>query len=289
MTGPRVAFLGPSGTFTEEALRASAGAEVEDVPQPSVYEAVMAVQNGDTPYAVVPIENSLEGSVTATLDALAGEASGVSIAAEVVHPIRHCLLVRPGVELRQVTRVLSHPQALGQCLRYLRAALPQAERTSAPSTADAARTVAGSGEPWAAVGSGLAAWLYGCAVADEGIEDRAGNLTRFVWLARTGDALPWSLDPSAPRRTSIVFWGFNDTAPGALVAVLRELSDRGLNLTKIESRPRGEELGHYMFFADVEGGVETEPLPSALDALTGRVEELRVLGSYPVAGPPAAG
>jgi prephenate dehydratase len=277
----RVAFLGPEGTFTEEALRASAPESVEEVPYPSVYETVMAVQEGEVDRAVVPIENSLEGSVTATLDALAGEASDVRIAAEVVHPVRHCLIARRELPLDGVRRVVSHPQATAQCAQFLREKLPHAERTPAASTAEAVRAVAQSDEPWAALGSRLAGELYECRLLAEGVEDRSDNLTRFVWLARAGEAAH-----TRPSKTSIVFWGFNDQSPGALVRVLSELAERGVNLTKIESRPRRVRLGHYMFFADLEGGEADPPVAEALRALGARVETIRVLGSYPAAKSP---
>src|SRR5262249_15024279 len=158
------------------------------------------------------------------------------------------LIGRDGLELADVTRVLSHPQATPQCARFLREHLPQAERVAAGSTAEAARTVAETDEPWAAIGSRLAADLYGVAILAEGIEDHPGNETRFVWLAREGSE-PFG----EPTKTSIVFWGFNDVSAGALVDVLSELSSRGINLTKIESRPRRVGgLGHYMFFADLD-------------------------------------
>lgn len=278
----RVAFLGPAGTFTEEALRASApaalGAEYEALPLPTVYETVMAVQHGDADRAVVPIENSLEGGVAATLDALAGEAEDVRIAAEAVHPITHCLIAREQIELAEVRLVVSHPQAMAQCARYLRERLPGAERSTAASTAEAIRQAVGAEAPVAAIGARLAAELYGGAVLAEGIEDTAGNLTRFVWLAPAGaPAL------GEPSKTSVVFWGFNDESPGALVAVLGEFSERGINLTRIESRPRRMRLGHYMFFADLEGSAGEPRVHEALDAVRSRVHALRVLGSYPAA------
>jgi prephenate dehydratase len=275
----RVAFLGPAGTFTEEALRASAppGAELEEVPYPTVYETVMAVQSGAVDRAVVPIENSLEGSVTATLDALAGEADRVRIAAEVVRPVSHCLIARAGVGVEDVRRVISHPQAIAQCTEFLRGRLAHAEPGSAPSTADAVRTVAESDEPWAALAPRLAAELYGCEILAEGVEDRHDNATRFVWLAPAGTPAA-----AAAAKTSIVFWGFNDESPGALVGVLAELADRGVNLTKIESRPRRVALGHYMFFADLDGGADEPAVAEALGALAQRVQTLRVLGTYPV-------
>jgi prephenate dehydratase len=272
----RVGFLGPAGTFTEEALRASAPGSVEAVPFPTVYETVMAVHLGQVDRAVVPIENSVEGSVTATLDALAGEAEDVCIAAEVVRPVHQCLIARTELDLGEVRVVVSHPQATAQCERFLRDRLPGAARHNVGSTAEAVRMVAERAEPWAALGSRLAAELYGCALLAEGVEDHAENRTRFVWLAPRTEPTP-----AGAAKTSIVFWGSGDAAPGALVAVLREFSDRHINLTKIESRPRRAGLGHYMFFADLEGGQEDGPVAEALAAVRGRVETLRVLGSYP--------
>lgn len=280
----RVGFLGPSGTFAEEALRASAPGVVEEVPFATVYETVMAVHDGAVDRAVVPIENSLEGSVTPTLDALAGEADDVRIVAELVRPISHCLVAPAGLRLEDVKRVISHPQALAQSDRFLRERLPGAERASATSTAEAVRTVAESDEPWAAIGTHLAAELYRAEVIAEGVEDRADNLTRFVWLARSGT------EPMGPpSKTSVVFWGFNDESPGALMRVLREFADRGINLTKIESRPRRVRLGHYMFFADLDGAEGDAPVHDALEALRGAVQTLKILGSYPAAEPPRNG
>jgi prephenate dehydratase len=274
----RVAFLGPAGTFAEEALRASAPPGVEEVPYPTIFEAVMGVQQRVVDRAVVPIENSTEGSVNATLDTLAHEAPDVRIVAEVDHPVHQTLIAADGVAIEDVTRVLSHPQATAQCSRFLKERLPRAEVASATSTAEAVRIVAGSTEPWAAVGPRLSADLYGASVLAERIEDHPQNLTRFVWLAADGTA------PSAPAtKTSVVFWGFNDTSPGALMRVLAEFAERDINLTKIESRPRRVALGHYMFFADCEGSEDDPAVAAALGALRGRVEVLRVLGSYPAA------
>jgi prephenate dehydratase len=275
----RVAFFGPAGTFTEEALRASTRGSVEEIPFPTVYETVMAVHDGRADRGIVPIENSLEGSVTATLDTLAVEASDVRIVAEVVHPIRHCLIARDALALEDVQRVLSHPQATAQCARFLREEIPGADLASVASTAEAVRLVSESPEPWAAIGSRLSAELYGCKLLAEGVEDSAENLTRFVWLAPAGD----QPDAEGPFKTSVVFWGFNDDSPGALVAVLSEFSERAINLTKIESRPHRARLGHYMFFADLEGGEAEPAVAQALSALRERVETLRVLGSYPAA------
>jgi prephenate dehydratase len=277
----KVAYLGPAGTFTEEALHASAPEGIEGLPYASVYEAVMAVHNGEVERAVVPIENSIEGSVNATLDALAGEASQVRIAGELVLTIEHCLVARDSLELSQITRVLSHPQATAQCAGFLRERLPAAERVTVASTAEAVRTVADSTEPWAALGSRHAASLYGCSVLAEGVEDHPHNQTRFVWLAHES-ALP-ALPTDQPLKTSIAFSGFNDDSPGGLVSILSELSDRGINLSKIESRPRRVQLGHYIIFADLDGGLDDPPVAEGLAAVGKKVRELRVLGSYPAA------
>jgi len=272
-----VAYLGPAGTHTEEALLASAHDEVEPEPRATVHETVMAVQRGETDRAVVPIENSLEGGVAATLDALAGDADRVRIAAEVIHPIHHFLVSGRPLELEAVQRVLSHPQATAQCSRFLRERLPGVEQVAAASTAEAVRHVRAASEPWAALGSRLSAELYGCTVLAERVEDRSDNLTRFVWLAPAGEH---PARPVGAAKTSIVFWGSGDSSPGWLVNVLRELADRNINLTKIESRPRRVRLGHYMFFAEIEGREQDEPVAEALAALAQRVETLRVLGSY---------
>jgi prephenate dehydratase len=275
----RVAYLGPAGTFTEEALRASSPEPVAEIAYPTVYETVMAVQDGAADRALVPIENSLEGGVAATLDTLAGEADRVRIAAEVVHPIHHCLIAARELPLDAIARVVSHPQATAQCAGFLRDRLGAAERVSAPSTAEAVRLVADAGEPWAALGSRLSAELYGCRVLAAGVEDEPGSVTRFVWLAPDGE----TADPGGRAKTSIVFWGAGDESPGWLLDVLREFAGRGINLTRIESRPRRTRLGHYMFFADLEGAAERPPVSDALAALRRRGEEIRVLGSYPAA------
>lgn len=272
----RVAYLGPAGTHSEEALRASAPPQLDAVPYPTIYDAVMAVEEGAVDRAVVPIENAMEGSVAITLDTLAVEAPGVRIAAEVVHPVHHCVIAGRELALARVERVLSHPQATAQCARFLREHMPAAEHVSAPSTADAVRSVCGSDEPVVALGSPLAARLYECHVLAENVEDHPDNVTRFVWLAPAAEAEP----PGEDAKTSVVFWGGGDQSPGWLVDVLGELSERAVNLTRIESRPRRTGLGHYMFFADVEGAAGAPPVSEALDALARHVEELRVLGSY---------
>lgn len=274
--GLKVAYLGPAGTHSEEALRASAPPDIEAIPYPTIYDAVMAVQEGSVARAVVPIENALEGSVAVTLDTLAVEADRVRIAAEVVHPIHHCVVARSELSLSAVERVVSHPQATAQCARFLREHLPHAEHVSAPSTADAVLTVCRSADASVALGSSLAAELYDCYIVATNVEDHPDNVTRFVWLALADEVGEVGDDP----KTSIVFWGGGDQSPGWLVDVLSEFAGRGVNLTRIESRPRRTGLGHYFFFVDLEGAAGVYPVSDALDAVRRHVGELRVLGSY---------
>jgi prephenate dehydratase len=281
----RTGYLGPEGTFTQEALLASArGGGLELVALPTIYDTVMAVHEGSVERALVPIENSLEGSVNATLDALAMETEDVAIVGEVVHPIRHCLIARTPLELPQIETVVSHPQATAQCARFLRARLPGARVLAGNSTADAVRMVAEREDRWAALGNRLAAERYRCQILRSGVEDLPGNETRFVWLARPGAALgpPAGEErPLGPWKTAIVFWGLGAEAPGWLVSCLSEFSQREVNLTRIESRPRKQGLGRYMFFADLEGREDQPSVSQALAALKAHVEELRVLGSFP--------
>ena len=283
----RVGYFGPEGTFTHEALIAGAsGAEIEPVPLPTIYDTVMAVHSGHVERALVPIENSLEGSVNATLDALAMETEDVGIVGEVVHPIRHCLIARTELELEQIEVVVSHPQASAQCARFIRTRLPGAQVLAGSSTAEAVRQVAAHDGPWAALGNRVAAERYGCHVLRAGVEDVPDNETRFVWLGPVGAApglLGDDREPLGPWKTAIVFWGIGSEAPGWLVACLSEFASRDVNLTRIESRPRKQGLGRYMFFCDLEGRDSEPHVIDALQALRGHVEKLRVLGSYPAA------
>ena len=276
----RAGYLGPEGTFTHEALTASPGAgELDLVALPTIYDTVMAVGEGVVERALVPIENSLEGSVNATLDTLAMETEDVVIVGELVHPIRHCLIAREPIALESIRTVVSIPQATAQCARFIRARLRGATVMPANSTADAVRMAAEADGTWAALGNRLAAELYGCEVLQAGVEDLADNETRFVWLARKGA----DSGAGGPWKTSVVFWGAGDDAPGWLVRCLSEFAFRGVNLTLIESRPRKAGLGHYMFFADLEGRDTDDAVSGAIEAVRGQTEELRVLGSYPAA------
>ena len=284
----RVAYFGPEGTFTQEALiSATAGQDgLELVPQPTIYDTVMAVHFGSAQRALVPIENSLEGSVNATLDALAMETEDVAIVGEVIHPIRHCLIARTALELSEIEAVVSHPQATAQCARFIRSRLPGATVLAGSSTAEAVRTVAEHDGPWAALGNRLAAERYRCQVLRAGVEDVSDNETRFVWLGPLGapPGGPGSPEqPLGPWKTAVVFWGVGSEAPGWLVHCLSEFANREVNLTRIESRPRKQGLGRYMFFLDLEGRDVEPHVADALAGLRAHVEVLRVLGSFPAA------
>ncbi len=269
----RVAYLGPPGTFSEEALaRCDLAAAAERRDYPTIAEAFEAVLEGEVEAALLPIENSLEGSVVATLDLLVHR-PGLRIRREVLLPVRQNLLARPGVALADVKRVLSIPIALAQCQAWLRDRLPGVPLEPAHSTADAARQAAERVDT-AAVAARAAADRYGLAILAEGIEDGEGNTTRFVLLAREDEK------PTGRDRTSIAFTLDRDR-PGGLYEVLGELARRQINLSKIESRPNRKALGHYVFFVDFEGHRSDARGAEALAGVLERVHALHLLGSYP--------
>ena len=279
----RVGYLGPDGTVSHEALMSAPGSEAfELAPQPTLHEAVIAVHDGSVDRALVPIENSLEGSVNPTLDAIAFETDDVVMVGELRHPVHLHLVAAGPLALGDVRAVVSHPQASGQCGRFLRTALPGVPVVAAGSTADGVRPVAGGVESGAAaIGTRGAADRYGCTVLREDVEDDPGSETRFVWIARAGT------EPDAAAggrfKTALMFWGAGSAGPGWLVRCLAEFAERDVNLTRIESRPRRQRLGEYMFFLDLEGRADEEPVAAAIDALAAHAEVVRVLGSFPAA------
>ena len=280
-----IAHLGPPGTFGEEALHATLGdaaGELKLVACETNHDVVIAVENGTVDAGFVPIENSVEGAVTETLDALVHAATGTQIVGELVWPIHHCLIAGEELPLSEVAVVASHPQAIAQCSNYINDNLPNAKRVQLVSTAEAVREAVAQKNGYAAIGSRIAAETYGGVVLADAVEDVAGNKTRFVWLAKQPLPADWlGLDPAAPVKTSVMFSGFNDTSPGALVSILSEFAYRSVNMSKIESRPERTQLGHYLFFVDLEGSIEDEALTNAIEAIRGKVRELRVLGSFP--------
>jgi prephenate dehydratase len=273
----RYAYLGPEGTFSEAALRSLPAAQgLERVPCVSVGDALDAVRRGDVAAALVPLENSVEGSVSETLDELAtGEL--LQIVREVELRVSFALLARPGTTLADVATVTTIPHAEAQVRSWLRGALPAARFVAASSTADGARAVA-AGEADAAVAAPLAAEHYHLEVLADDIADTPGAVTRFVLVAPPAPPPP----PTGADRTSLVAF-IADDHPGALLEVLTELAVRGVNLTRIESRPTGQALGRYCFSIDAEGHIAQARVAEALAALRRLCADLRFLGSYPTA------
>jgi prephenate dehydratase len=283
----RAAYLGPPGTNSHAAL-VGAGLDVEPVELPTVAAVIEAVQDGSVERGLVPLENSREGAVAATLDALVFDAPDVVIVGELVHPVTYCLVAGEPIAPDEVRTVHSHPQAIGQCAAFLREQLPGAAIVAEPSTADAVRAVAEGGtlagpEPHAAIGTRHAARLYGAEILAEGIEDDPDNATRFGWLSRAGQGSDPTTDAPA-FKTALVFWGGGDLAPGWLVACLAEFSSRDISLTRIESRPRRVGLGHYMFFCDLTGAASHPDVAAAIAGVRAHCEAVRVLGSFPAGG-----
>lgn len=277
----RLGHLGPAGTFTEEAARPAADAAgAELVPYPSVPDTLEAVLAGEVDAALVPIENSLEGTVTATIDALSAEA-GLAIVGEETLPVSQCLIARSALAPADVTAVLSHPQGLAQCARFLRSVLPGARLVPVASTAEAVRALADEPPTSAAIASRAAAAAHGGTVLLEGVEDEHGNETRFVWVARDGGAA-WPAREGG-WKTTVFFAGSGDDSPGWLVRCLSEFAFRGVNLVRIESRPARSRLGHYVFLADCEGRATDATVGEAVGALEAHCDRVRVLGSYPAA------
>ena len=288
---PKVGYLGPEGTFSDEALLSSAAPDsVQPDPRATIYDTILALRDGEVAWSIVPIENSLDGSISVTLDLLADEAHGLQIVGEALLTVRHSLIARRMLPLEEIDTVLTHPQVPGQCERFLRGELAHARVLPASSTAEAVReAVDHAGPGWAALGTRLAAEIYKGTVIRDGVQDRDDNETRFVWLARGAEGASESPPLREGERgggwkTSLVFWGAGADSPGWLVRCLDEFASRGINLTKIESRPRRERLGHYMFFVDLEGSLPGERRVSdAVANVREMCEEVRVLGSYPAA------
>ncbi len=280
----RVAYLGPAGTFSEDALRASGfcPSGYEPVLCDTIVAVVEAIGAGRADRAFVPVENSIEGSVRSTLDTLVAEADRVTIAGEYVHEIRSALIAARVIPLDQIRAVISHPQPLAQCARFIREELSGAEVRVADSTSAAVMEVR-DGEPGlAALAPAPAAAIYGCEVIREGIEDEPGNLTRFLWLAPAGTPSAGD-DGTSAWKTTVVFSGLGNDHPGALVQALLEFSDRQINLARIESRPDRRELGRYRFFIDIEGSESDPGVGEALEGLRSKASSVLVLGSYPSA------
>ena len=268
----RLGFLGPPGTYSEEAaLRYDPEAQL--LPFVSISAVAAAIDTGMADEGVVPIENSLEGPVTETLDILI-QNSRLSIRNEIVLPIEHLLLARAETKPGDVKVISSIPQALAQCREFIERCFPRAALEAALSTAAAVEEVM-SREDAAAIGNRRAAELYGAEVLARGIQDRSTNLTRFVVLAREDHP------PTGDDKTSLAFAFAVEDRPGLLVSALDEFSGRGINLSKIESRPSKERLGVYVFLTDLDGHRTEQPLSESLERVREKCSFFRVLGSYP--------
>ncbi|HWQ61675.1 MAG TPA: prephenate dehydratase, partial [Negativicutes bacterium] len=271
---PVVAYLGPRGTFSEEiALSFYRGVEGTFTPYASIDAVIRAVADGEAAEAIVPVENSLDGSVNITLDTLAHDVD-LHIVKEMVRPIRHNLLAR--ADTKHINVILSHPQALAQCRHYLRQNYPGAELIAVDSTAAAAYQVASGAKNHAAVGSLRAAQLYGLETVAADIQDNPNNSTRFIVLARDAAAAGGS-----KTKTSLICQ-INGEKPGSLCEILSEFASRRVNLVKIESRPARTGLGFYIFFLDAEGSLEEGNVRDAVDAVREKSIWFKNLGSYPV-------
>jgi prephenate dehydratase len=267
----RLAYLGPPGTFSEQAALLH-DSQAQLIPFTSVTAVAAAVDSGMADEGVAAIENSLEGSVNETLDILIHE-SDLSICRELVLPIEHCLLAAPAASSPDVRVIYSHPQVFGQCRRFLARCFPKAQLEAALSTTAAVEQML-SQQGAAAIATQRAAEIYAAQVLARGIQDNPSNKTRFVILT------PHDCPPTGHDKTSIAFTVAHDR-PGTLVNVLHEFSDRQINLTKIESRPSKEELGVYIFLVDMDGHRADPAVAEALQRVREQAFFFKVFGSYP--------
>jgi prephenate dehydratase len=274
-----LAYFGPEATFTQEALLAEPDLAAADLrPLPSITSVLEAVARGEVDGGFVPIENAIEGTVSATIDGLIHDVD-LHIQREVVMDIHLHLMARAGTTMADVRTVSSYPHALAQCQKFLARTLPEAEQRAANSTADAARLLGESGSPdGAAIAPRLAAERYGLSILFEDVEDHPDNQTRFVLVARTRVPKPTGHD-----KTSIVCFQRADH-PGSLHEILGQFSARNINLTKLESRPTKQALGDYCFVIDLEGHIADELVGDCLRDLHAGLAGVRFLGSYPAAG-----
>ena len=268
----RLAYLGPPGTYSEEAAMLY-DEDAELVAATTLPGVVQCVHNGEADEGIVPVENSLEGTVTFTADLLIQETT-LKIKSELVLPIHHCLLARQGGSEEDVEVIYSHPQSLGQCREYLQRRFPNASLMPSLSNSSAVGDMLKSERRALAIAGKRAARFFGARILEEEIEDNRSNATRFIVMAAEDGA------PTGNDKTSICF-NFDADRPGSLVSVLQEFSNRGINLNKIESRPTRRSLGRYFFLADVDGHKVDESVSDALDVIAGKVSMLKVLGSYP--------
>ena len=275
----KIAYLGPAGTYSDEAARRFArrmGAEAELVECPSISTVFEQVDRGRADFGVVPTENSLEGSVTATLDNFAFSSTACKLGEEVL-PLHHSLVAAPGTDRAAIRAIASHPQGLAQCRRYLAEHFPSVEQIATASTAESAR-IAAAGDGVAGIANEFAARLYGVEILEAEIEDHFGNETSFALIGRQG--APAAFDGERYKTSLALF--MKEDKPGTLLMILSEVAFAGLNMTMIQSRPTKQGLGDYMFFVDIEGRESDPNVQTALNCLRLKLREVKVLGSYPV-------
>lgn len=273
-----IAYLGPKGSFTEEALRSQSDlARARLIPYPSWAAVMDAVDKRDVDYAFVAIENSIEGTVSATIDPLIFDYD-LFVLREVVYDIHLNLMATHGTSISQVTKVLSFPHALAQCRNFLSETLPAAEAVATNSTSDAARIVAENASPSdAALAPAVSAELYNLEILRAQVEDHAGNQTRFFLLNKDHIA-----NRTGNDKTTVVCFQLSDR-PGSLISILAQFSARNINLTKLESRPSKTGLGQYCFVIDLEGHIEDPIVADTLSELHRSLPEIKLIGSYPAA------
>ncbi|WP_010681214.1 prephenate dehydratase [Acetivibrio cellulolyticus] len=270
----KIGFLGPKGTFSQEALLEykKGNNDFIECAYNTFAEIIYAVNRDEIDEGIVPIENSLEGAVSATLDTLATDVD-LKIKAEIAIEVKQNLLIRKGTELDGIKHILSHPQPIGQCRNYLESNFPNAEIRFIYSTAEAAREVAEANFNMAAIGSSTAAKVYGLDIIAEGIQDSKNNFTRFVVVSKE------AAQKAAKNKTSIVF--STEDRPGSLYRVLDIFSLWDINMTRIESRPAKNKLGKYIFFIDLKGHIEDDDIRDALTMVQRKASFYKFLGSYP--------
>ena len=276
MDNKKIAFLGPEGTFTEEALIKYVEdlKEYEKMPISTIQDVIKSVDRGEVWQGVVPIENSIEGSVNITQDILTFE-SDAKIIGEITIPIKHHLIGKKGTKIKNIKKILSHPHATAQCRIFLASKCSDCEIIAANSTAEAVKKVLGSESDTAAIGTKIAAGIYDLEILFSDIEDNKENKTRFVII---GTIIP---PKTGNDKTSIVCFLKKDK-PGSLFNILKEFAKRNINLTRLESRPAKKDLGDYVFMIDMEGHIHDKTIYEAIESLRNKVYLVKILGSYPV-------
>ncbi|HZJ82710.1 MAG TPA: prephenate dehydratase [Clostridia bacterium] len=269
----KAGYLGPPGTFSHDAAHEyTKDYYYHLIEYDSIQKLIHGVENGEVHKGIVPIENALEGTVNLTIDMLIHEVD-LNIVGELNIPIRHCLMARKGVAIEDITRILSHPQALAQCRKFLDSTLLSEKREATESTASAVVRVKAVEKSWGAVASPRAAQIYGLNILKEDIQDNDTNSTRFIVISKDKGKV------SGMDKTTIVFTVNHE--PGSLYDALKIFADKDINLTKIESRPMRTLLGHYLFWVDLEGHRDEGIIRDALDQLLKKCKFFKILGSYP--------